>query len=137
MNGLEVDVVVLGSVDVVEVGSVDVVVEEVEVVELGTEEVVVEVNVVEAGSVDVVDVELGEDDEVVVVVVVVVGTDDRVVEVDAVGEGDVVSGPDAKSLTAGENPRSAEIRFGSFPSIPRAQIPMPAKPLVVANCAAS
>jgi hypothetical protein len=119
-----VDVVVEGEVEVVVVEGGDVEVVDVDV-ELGTVE---EVDVV-VGSVEVVVVV----DGVEVVVVVLVD-----VEVVAVG-GDVVvvTGPAEKSFVAGEKPRRADNMSGSLPSMPSAQIPIPANPSDVASCAAS
>lgn len=62
---------------------------------------------------------------------------DEVVVVDDVVVVDVIWGPTAASFTAGENPRSAASMLGSFPSMPSAQMPTPAKLLEVAICAAS
>ena len=88
--------------------------------------------VVDAGVSDVDAVEV-VDAPVLVDGADVEGTVD-VVEVDDV---DVVVGPTAKLFTAGENPRRADRRVGSFPSMPRAQIPIPPKLYDAANCAAS
>ncbi len=92
-----------------------------------------DVDVVEAGDVDVVagpvdEVDVGEVDVDEVVV------DGAVVDVDDV---DVVVGPAGRPFTAGENPRSADKSVLSFPSMPRAQIPIPPKSYDDANCAAS
>ena len=70
--------------------------------------------VVYTGAVEV-DVEGAVDVDGVVVRVV------GVVELEVV----VVVGPGAKSLTAGDWPNSAASIAGSFPSIPKAQIPIP------------
>ena len=109
---------------------------------------VFDVEVVEAGEVDVdeldvdeVDVDDVDVDELDVDEVDVDGVDVDGVDVDGVvvevEDVDVDVGPAGKLFTAGENPRSADKRFPSFPSMPRAQMPIPPTLYDAANCAAS
>ena len=75
---------------------------------------------------------------VVVELVVLVGEDVEVVVAVVLAEADcVVVGPASESFAAGANPRSAANMAGSFPSMPSAQIPSPARSLEEATCATS
>ena len=63
---------------------------------------------------------------------------EEVVVVDVPGsDGDVSCGPIDPSLTTGANPRSADNMLGSFPSMPSAQMPTPAKLFAAASWVAS
>ncbi len=60
-----------------------------------------------------------------------------VVVVELLGDSDVEVGPAPPSLIGAAPPRSADSMLGSFPSMPRAQIPTPARLALSANWAAS
>lgn len=107
---------------------------DVDVVEAG--EVEVEPGLVDDVDVDDVDVDDVEGEGVDVEGVGVEGVVVDEVDVDEV-DVDVVVGPAGKLFTAGENPRSADNSVESFPSMPRAQIPIPPTLYDAANCAAS
>ncbi len=118
-------------------------------VEVGVSSVVVEVDDVEVGDVEVevvlvVSLPTVDEPSTVVGVVEVVeevelpnGPVLSEVVVELLGDSEVTDGPAAPCLMGAAPPRRADNSAALLPSIPRAQIPTPARFALLANCAAS